>query len=187
MTWKKRVRKAAVWYLIFVVLFYVVLLVENQFGYMEKEVVSLNTPAILEEVPEIKITRADRSLLKSLSQCATVTELPEGGDITVLENEELTRIVEEYLSGEELESSSVRIDFDENGNTLGLYWERENKMPTYLEMTYRETEVHYYKTTGKKGFLSGGSIYENWDNAGAMETAVRRRWFAWIWEGLNRE
>ena len=186
MNWKKRIRKIAIWYLIFVVLAYAVLLIENRFGYVEEEVVSLNTPVILEQVPEVRITRADRSLMEKLFQYAEV-ELPNGGETAVLENGEISAIVEECLNQEEMASALISIYFDDNRNILSLYWEQKNHMPVYLEMTRGGSEINYYKTTGKKGFLSGGSIYENWDNTGAMETAVRRRWLAWIWEGLNWE
>lgn len=187
MNWKKRIRKIAILYLIFVVFFYVVLLVENRFGYVKEEVVSLNTPAILEQVPEIEITDADRSMMEKLSQYAAATGLPDGGETAVLENGEVSAIVGECLSREEMASALVGTYSDGNRNILSLYWKQENDMPVYLEMTRRGSKANYYKETGEKGFLSGGSIYKNWDNTGAMETAVRRRWFAWIWEGLNWE
>ena len=187
MSWKKNARKTAAFMMASVLLISGALMAEERLGYVEEETVSLNTPAILEKIPEMRISRADRTLLKELSQCAVVAELPDGGEIPVSENGEVSAALGDYLSGKEMESARVSLYGPKDNEILRLEWTEEEDRPFCLERRRIWNETHYYKVCGVKAFLSGGTIYENWDNTGAKETAVRRRWFAWIWEGPNRD
>lgn len=179
--WKRFFLRWVLLSLVITGLMYGELLIESKFGYVEEERVSMDTSAILKRVPEVKITEADRALLEELSQCAAVRKLKDGEELAALSDEETASVLKTCLSEQEMETACV--SGSSQGNAA-LEWFRE-KDEVFL-LAAPQGDADCFKAYGKKASLSGGTLYENWDNKGAMETAFRRRWLAWIWRGLNR-
>lgn len=178
MTDSKKILKGIVLAL-FLILLGVEVSMEIQYSCNEVVVTSENTEAILRRVPEVEITEEDRVMVEDLSQCAAVQELlesGENGDLSAADDPELMEAADRHLSPESAATVMVSAIFYEGGPSLYINWTDGGGHMVVLGKERNSAEEEYYKLyhIRRKG------IYENWDNARAQKTVVRRRWLAWL-------
>lgn len=145
----------------------------------EMVVTSRNTESILRRAPEVEITEEDRAMVEDLSQCAVVQNLlesGESGDLSAADDPELMEAADRHLSPESAATVMVSAIFYEGGPSLYINWTDGGGHMVVLGKERNSAEEEYYKLyhIRRKG------IYENWDNARAQKTVVRRRWLAWL-------
>lgn len=145
----------------------------------EMVVTSRNTESILRRAPEVEITEDDRDMMEAFSQCSAVGELlesGENGDLSAADDPELMEAADQYLPAESAVTVVVSAIFYEGGPSLYINWTDGGGHMVVLGKERNSAEEEYYKLyhIRRKG------IYENWDNARAQKTVVRRRWLAWL-------
>ena len=152
----------------------------------EISVVSKDTEKILRRTPEVSITEEDRTLMAELLEVPSVRELVESGengDVFAKEDPEVKDIAGKYLGEESAEDLNVSALFYEDGHAVFLGW-RDGKRIFYLQLRPEGDGAEYYKLYSPK---PGKNSYENWDNERAQKCVVRRRWFAWLRDGLWKD
>lgn len=143
---------------------------------------SKDTEKILRKTPEVSITEEDRALMADLLAVPSVRELVEGGvdgDIRAWEEPALAEAAGKHLDAESTESLNVGVLFCEDESVVFAGWREERIF--YLQVGPEEGA--YYKLYSPKR----GTTYENWDNERAQKSVVRRRWFAWLRDGLWKD
>ena len=151
----------------------------------ELSIASRDTEKILRQTPEVFITEEDRALMADLLAVPSVQALVEGGengDIFAKEDPEVKDVAGKYLGEESAEHLNVSAIFYEDGHEVFLGW-RDGKQIFYLQMRPEGDGAAYYKLYSPKR----GTSYENWDNQRAQKGVVRRRWFAWLRDGMWKE
>ena len=146
----------------------------------ELSVTSTNTEKILRRTPEVFITEEDRALMADLLAVPSVQALVESGetgDVRAWEEPALAEAAGKYLDAESAESLNVSAVFSENETVVFAGW-RDETSTFYLQAGPEEGA--YYKLYSPKR----GATYENWDNERAQKSVVRRRWLAWLRDGL---
>lgn len=149
----------------------------------ELSVTSTNIEKILRRTPEVFITEEDRVLLADLLAVPSVQALVgsgENGDVRAWEEPALAEAAGKHLDAESAEGLNVSAIFSEDGSVVFAGW-REEAGLFYLQVGPKERA--YYKLYSPKR----GTTYENWNNERAQKGVVRRRWFAWLRDGLWKD
>lgn len=149
----------------------------------ENFIASTDTEKILRRIPEVVITEEDKVLMAELLAVPSVQELLEGGetgDVDAWEEPALAEAAGKHLDAESAGGLNVSAIFSEDGSVVFAGW-REEAGLFYLQVGPKEGA--YYKFYHPKR----GTSYENWDNERAQKTVVRRRWFAWLRDGMWKD
>lgn len=172
----KKILKTTVLVLLLVLLG-VELCMEIRYPCKELAVTSKDTEAILRRTPEVVITEEDRATVEDLSQCAVVQSLLEGGengDLSAADHPELMEAADRHLSPESAATVVMSAIFYEGNPSLYVNWTDGGGHTLVLEKERDGGEYYKLYGAGRK------YTYENWDNARAQKTVVRRRWLAWL-------
>ncbi len=164
---------------------------ENRYSCMEGAVTSEDPAAIFRQAPEAELTETDRAFLEDVLQCESTVALLESGETGGLDAEEqpdLQTAAERYLSAEEAGTLSLSVmvlnqeTYLDKGTAVFVNWERGQERFFIQKLIWEDGE-EYYKLYAPRQTL----FYESWNDGRARKTEVRRRWFAWLRDGLWRE
>ena len=159
---KKILKKIAL--VLLLILLGIEVCMEMRYSCDEAVVTSENTEAILRRVPEVEITEEDRDLVDAFSA----------------ENPELMETADRYFSPESAVTAVVSVIFYEESPSLYVNWQDGDGHRLFLEKLREGGEWDYYKLYVPKQ----KTVYENWDNERARKIVVRRRWLAWLRDGM---
>ena len=178
---KKILKKIAL--VLLLILLGIEVCMEMRYSCDEAVVTSENTEAILRRVPEVEITEEDREMVEAFFRCAAVQDFLEGGEskeLSAAENPELMETADRYFSPESAVTAVVSVIFYEESPSLYVNWQDGDGHRLFLEKLREGGEWDYYKLYVPKQ----KTVYENWDNERARKIVVRRRWLAWLRDGM---
>lgn len=159
---------------------------EIHFGCHELSITSTDTEKILRQTPEVFITEEDKAMMAELLAVPSVQALVESGEsgtVFAREDPEVKDVAGKYLGEESAENLNVNASFYEDGHVVYLGWIDEKEQILCFQMKPEEDGPAYYKLYSPKR----GTSYENWDNESARKGEVRRRWLAWLRDGMWKE
>ncbi|MEY8389075.1 hypothetical protein AALC17_17660 [Oscillospiraceae bacterium 38-13] len=145
---------------------------------------SRDTEKILRRTPEVSITEEDRAFMAELLAVPSVRALVESGEdgyVSASEDPEVRSAAAGFLGEEGAGDLNAGAMFSEGRQVVYLSWMGPGE-EIYCLQEGPEAGAYYKLYSPKRG-----RTYENWDNQRAQKGEVRRRWFAWLRDGLWRE